>query len=149
MMRTLHWRHPGRSEFTPHEMRVAQQPLGCKVILLLEKPGGSQVLEAYFEHVTQAAFVVAWNSQNDGCWLGIDDVEQTPSAEPDADDAAKMHLFFAIRYIALPNNAYIVWRTDHRDNAPNDSLGYFQGTLREMRDFYARMTYTPPKSEQE
>lgn len=129
-------------------MRVSQQLSGCKVLLLLEKKRQPKNIEADFPHVSEAAFAIAWKSQGE-CWKEVDDAERLPSTEDTADDAAKIFRFFAIRYIELSDSSYIVWRTDHRDDDPYDTLGFFRGTFQEMRDFYAPMTYLPPKSDQE
>ena len=47
--------------------------------------------------------------------------------------------FFAIRFVPLEGNRYLVWRVEHTDGIAADMLDFYTGSQEEMLECYGRI----------
>lgn len=121
-MQTLRWsKASGSKELAPHELRITTQFGGVKLVLLLRK-SLPQTLVVNLQ-VAQEVFLQYWRSQGQN-W------QQTQTENVDG-------RFFCIRYVQLGANFFLVWRVQHISDVAYDTLDTFEGSLKEMIEFYA------------
>lgn len=125
---TLEWLQNATGEaIAPHRLRVCEIPNGIKLVLFIEKDGGSQSLVLDLPGVAISGFLAQWQQY---FWQEI--------PESRFDDR-ETHRFFVIRYIRI-REGVIVWRVDHRNNVPYDTLDLLpEATLSDVSELYRRI----------
>lgn len=125
-MKVLRWKKAaGSAEDMPHELRVHENDHGGLKVALVIRKESNQFLELTIPDGEVGTFLEAWNSQA-GHNYWSEEMKETGEG-----------YFFIVRFFPY-RTRWVVWRVEHVNNRPNDSLTTFDGTRSEMLAFYAR-----------